>query len=352
MKKIIVIIGGGLSGILTAYLLKQKNYSVTILEANSRLGGRILTKKTLGTSTELGATWLWKYNTQLIKLCKELNIKLFPQYMNGDAMFEAIDSKNPQRFTLPKNQEISYRISGGTIEIINRLIANLNTNEIKLTEKVKYINYNNNCYSVKTNTNTYEADIVISTIPPQLLSKSILFSPKLPEDIITIANKTHTWMKDAIKFSVGYITPFWRDQKLSGAGFSNIGPLTEVYDHSSYNDCSYALAGFISTEFTNEDKEVRQIKVIDQLVKLFGKEALQIKFYEEKLWSNDINISLPSSDYVSPHENNGHFIYQKPIFNNNFYIGGTETSKEYGGYMEGAVYRAIEIVNQIQKAQV
>ena len=130
MKKIIVIIGGGLSGILTAYLLKQKNYSVTILEANSRLGGRILTKKTLGTSTELGATWLWKYNTQLIKLCKELNIKLFPQYMNGDAMFEAIDSKNPQRFTLPKNQEISYRISGGTIEIINRLIANLNSYKV------------------------------------------------------------------------------------------------------------------------------------------------------------------------------------------------------------------------------
>ena len=54
----IVIIGGGLSGLTLAYLLEQKNYEITLIEASPRLGGRIQTViGNLGTPLELGATW-------------------------------------------------------------------------------------------------------------------------------------------------------------------------------------------------------------------------------------------------------------------------------------------------------
>ena len=39
----IIIIGGGLTGLTLAYLLKQKQVAVKIIEARPRIGGRILT---------------------------------------------------------------------------------------------------------------------------------------------------------------------------------------------------------------------------------------------------------------------------------------------------------------------
>jgi monoamine oxidase len=39
----IIIIGAGLSGLMIAYLYKKKGIDVLILEANTRIGGRIET---------------------------------------------------------------------------------------------------------------------------------------------------------------------------------------------------------------------------------------------------------------------------------------------------------------------
>jgi hypothetical protein len=39
------------------------------------------------------------------------------------------------------------------------------------------------------------------------LINSILFEPNLPEKYNQLANKTHTWMGESIKFSVEYKTP-------------------------------------------------------------------------------------------------------------------------------------------------
>ena len=38
MKKV-VIIGGGIAGILSAFLLKRKGYQVTLIEQDAELGG-------------------------------------------------------------------------------------------------------------------------------------------------------------------------------------------------------------------------------------------------------------------------------------------------------------------------
>ena len=51
--KKIIIIGAGLSGLYTGYLLKKMGYEVTILEARNRVGGRTLTEN----SVDLGGAW-------------------------------------------------------------------------------------------------------------------------------------------------------------------------------------------------------------------------------------------------------------------------------------------------------
>jgi protoporphyrinogen oxidase len=54
----VVIVGGGIAGLFTAIMCKTRlpNAKITIIEKNSRLGGRVFTKKYIdGSSFESGA---------------------------------------------------------------------------------------------------------------------------------------------------------------------------------------------------------------------------------------------------------------------------------------------------------
>ena len=348
MKKKIIILGAGISGIYLGYKLKKAGFSIQILEANNRIGGRVYTKKVNDTKVELGATWLWRYNEALLKVCKELNISLFEQNMNGDALFEAESNNLPQRFKVPKNQEISYRIVGGTATILDELIKDFTEDEIQLNEKVLKIDDTKTGIKVSTEKSAFIADVVVSTIPPQLLVNSVLFTSELDTKLIQIANNTHTWMKDSIKFAIVYKTPFWKEQGLSGVGFSNVGPFTEMYDHSNFKNNRFALMGFLNGALSNESKENREKKIQEQLFKFFGKDGLNYLSYEEKVWNKEGLLNFENNNFINPHFNNGHSVYQKEFLKGKFIIAGSETSTSYGGYMEGAIYRGNEVTAQLQ----
>lgn len=348
MNKNILIIGAGLSGLYLGYQLKKEGYSIKILEANNRIGGRIFTKKEHNTNIELGATWLWKYNKELMALCNELNITLFEQNMTGDALFEAMSANLPQRFKIPANQEISYRIAGGTATLLNKLVNNFSEKEIELNQKVIAITEKDNAVEVITNNSEFIADIVVSTIPPYLLVNTICFSSELDKELLQVANNTHTWMKDSIKFAVIYKTPFWREKGLSGVGFSNVGPFTELYDHSDANNKTFALMGFLNGGLVNETKELRELLIKSQLLKFFGEDGKNYLSYEEKVWSKETLLNIENTEFLSPHSNNGHPIYQKEYLKGKFIVAGSETSPSYGGYMEGAVFRGNQILDQLK----
>lgn len=349
MSKKIIIVGSGLSGLSLAYFLRNQNISVQIIEANDRLGGRIFTKESHNTKVELGATWLWDYNVGLKTLCSELNINLFEQQMDGYALFEAMNSVGPQKFELPKNQEVSYRIEGGSSAIIKKLAAHISSDNIHLKERGTKITEVNNTIKVTTNLSEYIADFVVTTIPPKLLVNSVDFNPNLPEKVFTIANNTHTWMKDAIKFAVVYKKPFWKESKLSGVCFSHVGPFTELYDHSDKHENYFSLMGFMNSNLYQLTKEQRESLIIKQLVKFFGKHANNFQSYEEKVWKQESLTCFNNQFNENPHQNNGHPVYQKSFFNGKLFLGGTETCENFPGYMEGCVLRSIEISKKLKE---
>lgn len=97
-KPTIIIIGAGLSGVLTAYRLKKAGFKIKILEARTRAGGRIYTTRDFnGTPLEMGATWFGPQHHHLRSLLEELNISSFKQYMEGPVMFEASALSAPQK---------------------------------------------------------------------------------------------------------------------------------------------------------------------------------------------------------------------------------------------------------------
>ncbi len=80
----VVIVGAGLSGLYSAYLLKNFNYDVKIIEAKDRIGGRTYTINENGNSIDLGGQWISSKQTRVMNLVKSLGIEYFEQYDKGN----------------------------------------------------------------------------------------------------------------------------------------------------------------------------------------------------------------------------------------------------------------------------
>jgi len=76
----ITIIGAGLTGLTLQYLLRKHDFSVVVIEARNRPGGRIHTVRSQENApVEMGATWIGKKHTSLNSLLQELGIDTFQQ---------------------------------------------------------------------------------------------------------------------------------------------------------------------------------------------------------------------------------------------------------------------------------
>jgi monoamine oxidase len=78
-EKSCVIIGAGLAGLSAAYQLKKKNWTVTIVEARDRIGGRVFThhfRESPELYCELGGEWVGNDHEAIRELCKKLKLKL------------------------------------------------------------------------------------------------------------------------------------------------------------------------------------------------------------------------------------------------------------------------------------
>ncbi len=344
----IIIIGGGLTGLTLSYFLSKKGINIIILEARARLGGRILTNhKDDRAPIEMGATWFNNSHTALNSLLTELSLEKFEQELGQEAIYEPTANSSPQLVALPENQEANYRIKDGTTRLINTLNRFIHKDHIYLNHQVNSIQDDEGQLIVKTHQNTFKAPLVISTLPPCLLNASVKITPKLPESVVKILEHTHTWMSESIKVGLCYSTPFWRVKNSSGTIFSTVGPITEFYDHSNFEDSNYALKGFIHGSYSSLQKEERLAMILAQLKKYYGKAAGNYTAYEEMIWSNEPFTHKAYNTFQFPHQHNGHSIYRQPYLQGKFFIAGSETAANYPGYMEGAIQSAKSIYEQI-----
>lgn len=343
-----MILGAGLSGLLTAFRLKNLGYAVKVLEARDRIGGRIHTLTAASeTPVEMGATWFGLQHTHLLELLKELGIGYYEQHTKGDAYFEPFSLAPPQKITVPE-QMPSYRIAGGSSSLIEALSKVLTQHEITLGVRIDKIDFTGEKVSVRSRDSNWEGDILVSTLPPGLLFRSIKFIPSIDSEVTAIGLATHTWMQDSIKTAIIYKNPFWREADLSGTLFSNVGPFSELYDHSNQDITKYALCGFVNGGYARLSASDRKQKVMAQLEKIFGTQVHNHIDYQECIW-NDQWTKHPDTPDIFPHHNNGHPIFEKLHFDNRFFVSGAETARHFPGYMDGAVQSAERVVADLSR---
>ena len=330
--KNIVIIGAGLSGIYAATLL-QKDYNITILEARNRIGGRVLTVD----GFDMGPSWVWQHQKHILRLIQESGLELFSQYTQGLALY---DTKNAvERFNPPPSSP-SARVKGGIIALIKALEEKLILDTIKLNSPVLSIEDDKGELLVTTNDNVYKADFVINTLPPRLAIETIKYRPELPTKLVQKLSSIPTWMGNSAKCTIEFETPFWREEGLSGFGFSHVGPLGEIHDACTEEKA--ALFGFFHAN--TKDKNEEAVKV--QMQRLFGEKAKLIKNIYITDWTKEPYSSLPADHKaMSSHPDYG---YDEQAYGNRLLFTGTESAFQEGGYLEGCVVAANNIVKTIE----
>lgn len=155
-------------------------------------------------------------------------------------------------------------------------------------------------------------------------------------------------MQESIKAGVVYKEPFWKDHKVSII-VSNQGPVIEYYDHSDSTNSKFALCGFLHPDSGNLKKAEREIRVIAQLKRLFGRKAEEYTSYEEVVWQNEKFTNANTGETFLPHQNNGNSIFQESLYGGKVLISNSETSPVYGGYMEGAVFSGNQLAKKLLK---
>ncbi len=344
----VYIIGGGLSGLTLAYFLSKKNIKATVLEASSRLGGRIQTIKGANdTPLELGATWFSDMHPNLLALIEELGLKKYSQFSKGKTLFQSKSFEPPQEFFIPEAETPSYKLAGGMQLLTDTLAQRLSDSNILLNKKVTIIKETEDGIRLETaDGTTMDTDKVIICIPPQLITKQITFSPGLPDVVSSIFPDVQTWMAGSIKFTLEYANPFWRNNGYSGMLYSHAGIITEMYDHTNFEEDRFGFIGFLNSGSASYPQNVRKEMVLRQLGELLGKEALDPIGYFDKAWINEF-IMDGNQVIRRPHQNNGHPLLQQGYMNNKLFFSGTETVTEFSGYMEGAVLSAKYMVGKL-----
>lgn len=344
-KPELIIIGAGLAGLTLAYRLKQQGIHAMVLEGRNRLGGRMETITKGETTLELGATWFADKHQSLNKLMDELGLEKMEQEYGKYAIYEQVDQA-PVLYPMPAQPEATYRIKGGSQQLIDALADQLDSEQVHLNEAVTALNFESSKVKVTTSSSTYETGAVINTLPPNLLVSKIDIIPALPEELVQVSQQTHTWMGESIKAGFFSAEQFWLEKDI-GTLYSQLGPFTEMYDHSG--EGGFAMKGFLNDRLNRMDDQQREALVTTQLSQFFEQYPSETEFVQ-KAWKDDAFTYAPYTTDVFPHQNNGHTLLRKPLFENRFYMAGSETAISYPGYMDGAVEAAERVAQQLSHA--
>jgi monoamine oxidase len=89
----VIVVGAGLSGLIAARKVLDAGLRPLVLEADGRVGGRILTEEVLpGLPVELGAQWIGDTHHRMFALAAELGVETFAQYDEGETSYDLTGS--------------------------------------------------------------------------------------------------------------------------------------------------------------------------------------------------------------------------------------------------------------------
>jgi monoamine oxidase len=371
----VVIIGGGISGLYTAYLLSKENINFLLIERDSELGGRIKMSDIDNVKISTGAAYL-RYDTDdsLKKLIEKLKIKVKPydlimdkkfkesntdqivkklesnltkydrsklnfkeyaqdvlgkeDYQNlvnmmGYSDFEKADFKDTVlNYGLDSNFTGNKMVDMDWTELTEKLVKNINIKNIVLRKEVKEIKQKDDFFTVDFGKKVTCKKVVIAT---QISSVRNLLNNKIYNQIQ----------------SQEFIKIFAKTQGLDSVKTYTIvdNPLRKIIP---FKDNVYCIA-----YSDNEDAKFLHNKSESVILKLLQEHYKDVKISNVKkfFWPEGTHYYKPlSDDYKSREE----FIKKAQRPDKNIFVVGECVAKNQG-WVNGALMSVESIITELVK---
>ena len=351
MHTSVAIIGGGLAGLYAAHRLHAARVDFLLLEARDRLGGRILTvgddELPAVDGFDLGPSWFWpSMQSELAELVQSLQLGVFPQHSTGDVIFERTAREGPQRFATGEQEQLSFRIAGGTASLVRELARGIPEARVRTSAPVSAMQLREQSGDVELHVTRVDGSVdhivarhVIAALPPRLLEASLTFAPVIAESSRRLWRATPTWMAPHSKYFALYDRPFWREAGLSGTAQSMVGPMPEIHDATTASGHA-ALFGFVGVSAERRaavGDDALQAACVEQLVRMFGPEAGRPRATLLKDWAADRFTATVDDRVPGGHPTPRQGAWVEGPWQQVLTLGGSEVSPHEPGYLAGAV---------------
>jgi len=361
MQTDVLIAGGGLSGLHLARLLTGARVDFRLIEARDRLGGRILSLPASDGGDnddryDLGPAWFWPDQPRIHRLLSEFDLAWFDQTSSGNLVVQEKGGGVRNDFAF-STMAGARRLVGGMQTLIEAIARELESGRLLLGRRLRSLEAGDNRIEAGIETpgehETISARAVVIAIPLRLAMESIAFTPILDPGFARILSGTPTWMAGQAKIVAVYDRPFWRADGLSGDALSRLGPLFEVHDASPASDREGALFGFVGVPVEKRrgyDDAIVNASIA-QMTRLFGGQASRPKSVLYQDWSNDHFTATAGDAIGSPaHPSYGPAPPLEAPWRERVFFASSETGPRYGGYLEGALEAADQIIRKVISA--
>ncbi|KAF2671665.1 hypothetical protein BT63DRAFT_177032 [Microthyrium microscopicum] len=123
----VIVIGAGLSGLSTANQLSKAGLRVALIEARDRVGGRVYNQRLKnGGVMDMGAEFIGPTQDRMYALAKELGIKLFNTYDDGDNIIHYLKQTRPLPLSVPYSEPQAVQQITDAQAKLNVLAATIN----------------------------------------------------------------------------------------------------------------------------------------------------------------------------------------------------------------------------------
>jgi len=385
----VAIVGGGLSGLALAHSLQSRGCDWRLFEARERFGGRVLTARSAdGTPVDLGATWFWPATQPaMTRLVADLGLASLAQADDGRVLHLGDPNRAPQVVAMsdqfapaadastPATPGAVHggarRVVGGMGAVIEALLRPLPPGRLRLGHSLQAVvdqgdfvelqlHFGDAAYAVR-------ARRVVLALPPRVVEAGVRFEPALAPDLAAAMRATPTWMATAAKAGFVYRQAFWKADGLPGNAWIDHAQamLCEVFDACGPDsgDGAYAgaaLAGFCALDAARRlaFARGRDLLLESQMTMLFGAQAadeamLQARFWQD--WATEPQTCSPADAdeeaQAGRHPDYGSPLLAQALWGGRLHFAGSETARQGGGYLEGALSAAGRARAQLKAAE-
>jgi monoamine oxidase len=354
----VAVVGAGISGLVCASAL-QTRYSVAVLEARARVGGRLLSSAGI----DLGGSWSWPPHDQHVaRLSKTLHAETVPQRLDGDAFSGASSVGNFGSQMAPCGPG-AVRIRGGYATLPLALAAALPEGALELEATVVSIKAASEgririTYSRTGVEHELIARRVVMAVPPGVFASSVSFTPALPIDQLRKQASTATWCGDWAKVAATFKSPFWRMSGASGV-VSTPGPISIWWEGGGGDDLGEETPSLVglgvgndTRSLTRPSEDATEVEaaarafVIETLGPAFGRELVESELVsvQQMVWITEPLTFAPAGT----HRDYGHPLLRQAT-PWGLHFAGTETEAS-NGHVDGAIAAGERVASEVATA--